>query len=54
MGNTKTGANWLKGGLEAGWSLSHKTGTGQVLGSVQAGHHDPDRARRPQLCGGGG
>ena len=33
MGNTKTGANRLKGGLKPGWSLSHKTGTGQVLGS---------------------
>jgi beta-lactamase class A len=40
MGNTKTGANRLKGGLKAGWSLSHKTGTGQVLGAVQAGYND--------------
>jgi beta-lactamase class A len=40
MGNTKTGANRLKGGLRPGWSLSHKTGTGQVLGSVQAGYND--------------
>ena len=40
MGNTKTGKNRLKGGLEPGWSLSHKTGTGQVLGSVQAGYND--------------
>ena len=40
MGNTKTGPNRLKGGLAAGWSLSHKTGTGQVLGSVQAGYND--------------
>ena len=40
MGNTKTGANRLKGGLEAGWSLSHKTGTGQVLGAYQAGYND--------------
>jgi beta-lactamase class A len=40
MGNTKTGANRLKGGLKAGWSLCHKTGTGQVLGSVQAGYND--------------
>jgi beta-lactamase class A len=40
MGNTKTGPNRLKGGLEAGWSLSHKTGTGQVLGPVQAGYND--------------
>src|SRR5215213_1558240 len=40
MGNTKTGANRLKGGLKPGWSLSHKTGTGQTLGPVQAGYND--------------
>jgi beta-lactamase class A len=40
MGNTKTGANRLKGGLKAGWSLSHKTGTGQVYGPYQAGYND--------------
>ena len=40
MGNTKTGANRLKGGLKPGWSLSHKTGTGQELGAVQAGYND--------------
>lgn len=40
MGNTKTGARRLKGGLKGGWSLSHKTGTGQVLGAVQAGYND--------------
>ena len=40
MGNTKTGANRLKGGLKPGWTLSHKTGTGQTLGPVQAGYND--------------
>jgi beta-lactamase class A len=40
MGNTKTGANRLKGGLQPGWSLSHKTGTGQVYGPWQAGYND--------------
>ena len=40
MGNTKTGARRLKGGLAPGWSLSHKTGTGQVLGGEQAGYND--------------
>ena len=40
MGNTKTGANRLRGGLKAGWTLSHKTGTGQVLGATQAGYND--------------
>ena len=32
MGNTQTGPNRLKGGLEPGWTLSHKTGTGQEFG----------------------
>jgi beta-lactamase class A len=40
MGNTKTGKNRLRGGLKPGWTLSHKTGTGQVLGGVQAGYND--------------
>ena len=40
MGHTKTGANRLKGGLEPGWTLSHKTGTGQELGGIQAGYND--------------
>ena len=40
MGNTKTGTNRLKGGLEPGWALSHKTGTGQILGDVQVGYND--------------
>lgn len=40
MGNTHTGPNRLKGALEPGWTLSHKTGTGQELGGVQAGYND--------------
>jgi beta-lactamase class A len=40
MSNTKTGANRLKGGLQPGWVLNHKTGTGQVLGDAQAGYND--------------
>ena len=40
MSHTKTGPQRLKGGLEPGWTLSHKTGTGQVLGGVQAGYND--------------
>ena len=40
MSQTRTGANRLKGGLEPGWRLAHKTGTGQVLGSTQAGYND--------------
>jgi beta-lactamase class A len=40
MGNTRTGPNRLRGGLAPGWTLGHKTGTGQVLGPVQAGYND--------------
>lgn len=40
MSNTHTGPNRLKGGLQPGWTLSHKTGTGQELGGVQAGYND--------------
>ena len=40
MGNTQTGKNRLRGGLKPGWTLRHKTGTGQVLGGVQAGYND--------------
>lgn len=40
MGNTRSGPNRLKGGIKPGWTLSHKTGTGQVLGAVQAGYND--------------
>jgi beta-lactamase class A len=40
MGKTRTGANRLKGGLKPGWTLSHKTGTGQVFGPFQAGYND--------------
>jgi beta-lactamase class A len=40
MSQTHTGPNRLKGGLQPGWSLSHKTGTGQELDGVQAGYND--------------
>lgn len=40
MSHTKTGPQRLKGGLQPGWTLSHKTGTGQVLGREQAGYND--------------
>lgn len=40
MSHTKTGPNRLKGGLAPGWTLNHKTGTGQELGGVQAGYND--------------
>ena len=40
MSHTKTGPNRLKGGLEPGWELNHKTGTGQELDGQQAGYND--------------
>jgi len=40
MSNTSTGKNRLGGGLKPGWTLAHKTGTGQELGGVQAGYND--------------
>ncbi|HEY8592254.1 MAG TPA: serine hydrolase [Sphingomicrobium sp.] len=40
MSNTKTGPNRLKGGLLPGWTLNHKTGTGQEFGGYQTGYND--------------
>jgi beta-lactamase class A len=40
MSHTHTGPNRLKGGLQPGWTLNHKTGTGQELGGVQTGYND--------------
>lgn len=40
MSHTKTGPNRLKGGLQPGWTLAHKTGTGQDLGGTVAGYND--------------
>ena len=40
MSHTHTGPNRLKGGLQPGWTLNHKTGTGQELSGVQTGYND--------------
>ena len=40
MGRSKSGPRRLKGGAEGGWSVAHKTGTGQVLEGAQAGYND--------------
>jgi len=37
---TRTGPNRLAGGLAPGWSIGHKTGTGQVFNGTQAGYND--------------
>jgi beta-lactamase class A len=40
MRETRTGALRLKSGLQPGWRLAHKTGTGQVFEGEQAGYND--------------
>jgi beta-lactamase class A len=37
---TSTGPARLKAGLAAGWSIAHKTGTGQDLGDLSTGYND--------------
>ncbi len=37
---TATGPARLKAGLGAGWSIAHKTGTGQDLGDLSTGYND--------------
>ncbi len=37
---TRSGPNRLKAGVPAGWEFLHKTGTGQVLGSMATGYND--------------
>ncbi len=37
---TKSGPRRLKGGLPDGWTIAHKTGTGQVLGARHTGYND--------------
>ncbi|HEX8231945.1 MAG TPA: serine hydrolase [Caulobacteraceae bacterium] len=40
MSMSKTGPKRLRAGLGPGWGLSHKTGTGQVLGAQATGFND--------------
>lgn len=40
LGEVETGPGRLKAGLSPGWTLAHKTGTGQVLGDRQTGFND--------------
>ncbi|MXP42114.1 class A beta-lactamase [Altererythrobacter soli] len=37
---TRSGAQRLKGGLPPGWTIGHKTGTGQEYEGMQAGYND--------------
>ena len=36
----RTGPERLKGGLMPGWTIAHKTGTGQDLGDLTTGYND--------------
>lgn len=40
MSMTKSGPRRLKGGLPPGWTIAHKTGTGQELNGEQSGYND--------------
>ena len=40
MSQVRTGPQRLRGGLAPGWSIAHKTGSGQILNGVQAGYND--------------
>ena len=40
MSKSKTGPDRLRAGLSPGWSLAHKTGTGQVLGYYATAYND--------------
>lgn len=40
MRRAKSGPQRLKGGLQPGWSIAHKTGTGQEFRGAQAGYND--------------
>ena len=40
LASTETGPMRLKAGLGSGWSIAHKTGTGQDLGDLSTGYND--------------
>ena len=40
LSQVRTGPQRLRGGLTSGWSIGHKTGSGQILNGVQAGYND--------------
>ena len=40
MQRTRSGPRRLKGGVPAGWTIAHKTGTGQFFDGVQSGYND--------------
>lgn len=40
LSETRSGPNRLKGGLPPGWTIAHKTGTGQFFDGEQSGYND--------------
>ena len=40
MRSSVTGPQRLRAGLGSGWTLAHKTGTGQELGGLATGYND--------------
>jgi beta-lactamase class A len=50
MAGTYTGKSRLRSGLAPGWSLAHKTGTGQVLGSISTAVNDVGVMKAPDGC----
>ena len=50
MANTSTGRSRLRSGLAPHWSLAHKTGTGQVLGSTSTAINDVGIMKAPDGC----
>jgi beta-lactamase class A len=50
MAGTYTGRSRLRAGLAPGWRLSHKTGTGQILGSTATAINDVGVMKAPDGC----
>lgn len=50
MAGTYTGRSRLRSGLAPGWRLAHKTGTGQVLGSIATAVNDVGVMKAPDGC----
>ena len=47
LARTHSGPLRIKAGVPAGWTVYHKTGTGQILGSLATGFNDVALLRAP-------
>jgi beta-lactamase class A len=47
MNQSKTGPDRLRGGLSGGWTIAHKTGTGQVLKQLATAYNDVGILKSP-------